>query len=37
MCYAPNYPNQFRRVAGLMDKILRGAKPVIAVVYLGIA
>jgi putative tryptophan/tyrosine transport system substrate-binding protein len=27
MSYGPNYPNQFRRAAELVDKILRGAKP----------
>jgi putative ABC transport system substrate-binding protein len=27
MSYAPNYPNQFRRAAELVDKILRGTKP----------
>jgi ABC-type uncharacterized transport system substrate-binding protein len=27
MSYGPNFPNQFRRAAELVDKILRGAKP----------
>jgi putative tryptophan/tyrosine transport system substrate-binding protein len=27
MSYGPNYPNQFRRTAELVDKILRGTKP----------
>jgi putative ABC transport system substrate-binding protein len=27
MSYGPNYPNQFRRAAELVDKILHGAKP----------
>ena len=27
MSYAPNLPNQFRRAADFVDKILRGAKP----------
>jgi putative ABC transport system substrate-binding protein len=27
MSYAPNYPNQFRRAADFVDKILRGTKP----------
>jgi putative ABC transport system substrate-binding protein len=27
MSYGPNFPNQFRRVADYVDKILRGAKP----------
>jgi putative ABC transport system substrate-binding protein len=27
MSYAPNYPNQFRHTADLVDKILRGTKP----------
>ena len=27
MSYAPNYPDQFRRAAEIVDKILRGAKP----------
>jgi putative tryptophan/tyrosine transport system substrate-binding protein len=27
MSYAPNYPNQFRRAAELVDKILRGTTP----------
>ena len=27
MCYAPNYPDLFRRAATYADKILRGAKP----------
>jgi putative ABC transport system substrate-binding protein len=27
MSYGANFPNQFRRAADLLDKILRGAKP----------
>ena len=27
MSYGPNYPDQFRRAAELVDKILRGTKP----------
>jgi putative tryptophan/tyrosine transport system substrate-binding protein len=27
MCYGPNFPELWRRVAELVDKILRGAKP----------
>ena len=27
MSYGPNLPDQFRRVADIVDKILRGAKP----------
>jgi putative ABC transport system substrate-binding protein len=27
MTYGPNLPNQFRRAAEFVDKILRGAKP----------
>jgi putative ABC transport system substrate-binding protein len=27
MSYGANFPNQFRRAADLIDKILRGAKP----------
>jgi putative ABC transport system substrate-binding protein len=27
MSYGPNYSDQFRRTAELVDKILRGAKP----------
>jgi putative tryptophan/tyrosine transport system substrate-binding protein len=27
MSYAPNYPNQFRRAADFVDKILRGSRP----------
>jgi hypothetical protein len=27
MSYGPNLPDQFRRVAHFVDKILRGAKP----------
>src|SRR5262245_58348447 len=27
MSYGPNLPNQWRRVADFVDKILRGAKP----------
>lgn len=27
MSYGPNLPNQFRRAADFVDKILRGAKP----------
>jgi putative ABC transport system substrate-binding protein len=27
MSYGANFPNQFRRGADLIDKILRGAKP----------
>ena len=26
--YGPNYPSLYRRIAELVDKILRGAKPV---------
>jgi putative ABC transport system substrate-binding protein len=27
MSYGANFPNQFKRAADLIDKILRGAKP----------
>ena len=27
MSYGPNWPDQFRRAAELVDKILRGTKP----------
>ena len=27
MGYGPNFPDQFRRVADFVDKILRGTKP----------
>ena len=27
MSYGPNFPDQFRRAAELVDKILRGTKP----------
>jgi putative ABC transport system substrate-binding protein len=27
MSYGPNFPDQFRRVADFVDKILRGTKP----------
>jgi putative ABC transport system substrate-binding protein len=27
MSFGPNFPNQFRRAADYVDKILRGAKP----------
>jgi putative tryptophan/tyrosine transport system substrate-binding protein len=27
MSYGPNYPDQFRRAADFVDKILRGTKP----------
>ena len=27
MSYGPNIPNQYRRAADFVDKILRGAKP----------
>lgn len=27
MAYGPNYPDLYRRVAGLIDQILKGARP----------